>query len=268
MAAGCLAVRDVYCDGTVGVPQMIRVAPLVIAFILVLVAAGGAVFGLSLSAGLHGRPETGPPNPPTLREGNQSAPPATADAPRADGTRGGEHSGLRAAAPAGAATAPARAGRVLSLDDAFRELDLIRPSREKYAEDFSLPLADGSRFRLSEHRGKTILINFWATWCPPCREEMPALERLYRQHKDHGLVLVAVSLDADPKVVPPYVRASKLTFPVALDPKAEVGNAYGVRALPSSFVVNRQGTMTALALGPRVWDNDASHSLVEALARR
>jgi peroxiredoxin len=155
----------------------------------------------------------------------------------------------------------------MSLDEAVRELELIRPSRQKYAEDFTLRLVDGATFRLSEHRGKTVLINFWATWCPPCREEMPALERLYRRHKDRGLVLVAVSLDADPTVVPPYVRASKLTFPVALDPKAEVGNKYGVRALPSSFVVDRQGTMTALALGPRVWDNDASHSLVEALTR-
>jgi len=65
--------------------------------------------------------------------------------------------------------------------------------------------------------------------------------------------------------VPPYVRASKLTFPIALDPNAEVANKYGVRALPSSFVVDRQGTMAALALGPRAWDNDASHSLVEGL---
>jgi thiol-disulfide isomerase/thioredoxin len=121
---------------------------------------------------------------------------------------------------------------------------------------------------LGERRGQVVLINFWATWCPPCREEMPALERLYRQHKEQGLELVAISIDSDPAVVSPYVKASKLTFPIALDPKAEVANKYGVRALPSSFVVDRQGTMTALALGPRVWDNAASHSLVEALTGR
>ena len=78
-------------------------------------------------------------------------------------------------------------------------------------------------------------------------------------------MLVAVSIDADPSLVAPYVREGKLTFPVALDPKAEVANTYGVRALPSSFVIDRQGTMAALALGPRAWDNEASHSLVEAL---
>jgi peroxiredoxin len=215
---------------------MTRLVPLLIALIVALAAAGGAVFAFSIAA--------------SSRDGD--ARPAS----------------LAAAQAAPAVTPPkpaARSGRVLSLNDAYRELDLIRPSRQKQAEDFTLAMADGRPFRLSEHRGKTVIVNFWATWCPPCREEMPALERLYRQHKDRGLVLVAVSIDADPKLVPPYVKESKLTFPVALDPKAEVANKYGVRALPSSFVVDRQGTMAALALGPRVWDNDASHSLVEAL---
>ncbi len=93
------------------------------------------------------------------------------------------------------------------------------------------------------------------------------MERLYREHKDKGLVLVAVSIDSDPAVVPPYVAASKLTFPIALDPKADIANKYGVRALPSSFIVDRDGAMVALALGPRVWDNTAAHALVRALTR-
>jgi peroxiredoxin len=170
-----------------------------------------------------------------------------------------------ASGPDAAAKPAPRAGRVLSLNDAIRELDLIRPSRQKIAEDFTLKTTGGGSFRLSDHRGKPVLVNFWATWCAPCKEEMPAMERLYQRHRARGLVLVAISLDANPSVVPAYVKESKLTFAVALDPKAEVANKYGVRALPSSFVIDRHGTMTALALGPRVWDNDASHSLVEAL---
>ena len=172
-----------------------------------------------------------------------------------------------ASGPDGASKPALRAGRVLSLNDAIRELDLIRPSRQKIAEDFTLKTTGGSSFRLSDHRGKPVLLNFWATWCAPCKEEMPAMERLYQRHRERGLVLVAISLDANPSVVPPYVKESKLTFAIALDPKAEVANKYGVRALPSSFVIDRHGAMTALALGPRVWDNDASHSLVEALTR-
>ena len=175
-------------------------------------------------------------------------------------------------APAGARVpAPvvlkARKGRVLSVADAVKELDLIRPSRQKLAEDFTLPLVGGDKLRLSAQRGKVVLINFWATWCPPCREEMPAMERLWQQQKGQGLVLVAVSVDTDTKKVKPYLDEHKLTFPVGLDPKMDLANAYGVRAVPSSFVVDRQGHLTAIALGPREWDNDASHSLIEGLLR-
>jgi peroxiredoxin len=218
---------------------MKRFAPLIIACVLALAAAGATLYALSSGDAA--------PDRESQREAPRAAP----------------------APPATTSSSPpvGRDRRTVTLDDAIRELDLIRPSRQKQAEDFSLATADGKAFRLSEHRGKTVLINFWATWCPPCREEMPALERLYKKHKDRGLVLVAVSIDGNPKAVPPYVRASKLTFPIVLDPSAEVANKYGVRALPSSFVVDRQGAMTALALGPREWDNAASHALVEALAR-
>src|SRR5712664_3130531 len=170
----------------------------------------------------------------------------------------------RAPAPA---VPPPRPGRVLSVADAVKELDLVQPTRPKHAEDFALPLADGTRFRLADQRGKVVLVNFWATWCPPCREEMPAMVRLWQRQKEHGFVLVAVSVDADPKVVNPYLAKHKLSFPVALDPKLDLGNAYGVRALPSSFILDRDGYVTALALGPRRWDGDASLSLFEGLLR-
>ncbi len=93
------------------------------------------------------------------------------------------------------------------------------------------------------------------------------MERLWTRYKDQGFVLLAVSVDADPKLVNPYVADHKLTFPVALDPKLDLGNAYGVRALPSSFIVDRQGYLAALALGPRRWDGDAALSLVEGLLK-
>jgi peroxiredoxin len=171
---------------------------------------------------------------------------------------------------ASAAPRPARRprpGRTLGLNEALHELDLIKPARQKIADNFTLPTPGGGAFKLNEHRGKVVFVNFWATWCPPCRDEMPAMERLYRQHKDDGLVMLAVSVDADPKLIAPFVSEHKLSFPIGLDSKMEVANAYGVRALPSTFIVDRDGNMAALAIGPRVWDNDASHSLVEGLAR-
>jgi peroxiredoxin len=177
---------------------------------------------------------------------------------------------VSASAPAKATVAPAakaRAGRVLPLPDAIRELELIKPARSKRAEDFSLNTPGSGKVRLLDYRGQVVLINFWATWCPPCLEEMPAMERLYRQHRELGFTLVAVSVDADSKLVAPFVTAHKFTFPVALDPSMSMANTYGVRALPSTFIVARDGTLAALAIGPRHWDNDAAHSLIEGLAR-
>jgi peroxiredoxin len=163
--------------------------------------------------------------------------------------------------------ARARPGRVLTAAEARKELELIQPSRAKRAEDFDVPMPGQGTFRLSEHRGRLVMVNFWATWCPPCLEEMPALERLYRQHRESGFVLVAVSVDTDPSKVGHFVTAHRLTFPVGLDPKTRVAELYGVRALPSTFLIDREGNLTALALGPRAWDGDASHSLVEALSK-
>jgi peroxiredoxin len=173
-----------------------------------------------------------------------------------------------ASASAPPAAARPRAGKVLPLEAALKELDLIRPARAKLAADFTLATHGGGKVRLTEQRGKVVMINFWATWCPPCLEEMPAMERLYRQHRDAGFALIAVSVDADPKKVAPFVTEHKLTFPIGLDPRMEMANTYGVRALPSSFIVARDGNLAALAIGPRAWDNDAAHSLIEGLARK
>ncbi|MGH7388646.1 MAG: TlpA disulfide reductase family protein [Candidatus Rokuibacteriota bacterium] len=171
-------------------------------------------------------------------------------------------SGFVIDAPAGA-TAPR-----MTVDEAMQALELIRPARGKAAGDFTLPLVDGQRFRLSEHQGRPVFINFWATWCPPCLEELPAMERLWREHKERGLVMVAVSLDANPKVVAPFIAKHGFTFPVAIDSRLDVANAYGVRALPATVLVDRQGQLAALALGPRAWDNAAAHALIGGLTGR
>ena len=157
--------------------------------------------------------------------------------------------------------------RPAGFETAFRALDLIKPPRQKAADDFALPTPTSATFRLSDQRGKIVMINFWATWCPPCLEEMPAMERLWRRHRDRGFVLVAISLDADPKVVPPFLAQHKFTFPVALDRRMEIAERYGVRVLPSSVFVDKDGGLAALALGPRAWDNQASHTLVDGLVR-
>ncbi len=93
------------------------------------------------------------------------------------------------------------------------------------------------------------------------------MERLFQRTKQAGLVMLAVSVDADPKLVTPFVAEQHFTFTVGLDPKMELADAYGVRALPASFLVDREGHLAASALGPRDWDNAASQALVEGLSR-
>lgn len=176
---------------------------------------------------------------------------------------------IAASRPTAAAAGPAPVPNAPrpSVDEAMRELDLVKPPRARAAEDFTLPTPDGGQFRLSEHRGKVVLINFWATWCPPCREEMPSMQRLYTRQRDRRFTMVAVALDSSPTLVGPYLKQSGLTFPVGLDPRMDLAQAYGVRALPASFIVDPRGTVVAMALGPRAWDGPAARALVEGVGR-
>ncbi len=152
--------------------------------------------------------------------------------------------------------------------DPFADLDLIRPPQRKLAPDFTVPRLGSGSLTLKELRGTVVFLNFWATWCPPCKEEMPSMERLYRRYKDRGFVIVAVSIDTGkPEHVVAFVKQLGLTFPIGLDPKLEVADRFTVRALPSSFLIDREGNTVAVALGPRDWDGAAAHAVVESLLK-
>ena len=158
-------------------------------------------------------------------------------------------------------------GAAADAPDPARGLELIRPARPQIAHDFEVPTLDRGTLRLSDLRGKVVFVNFWATWCDPCKEEMPAMERLYQRFRDRGLVVVALSVDAQASRVAPFVRERRFSFPVGLDRRMTVANLYTVRALPSSFIVDRQGRLASLAMGPREWDGPPARALFEAMLR-
>ncbi len=167
-----------------------------------------------------------------------------------------------------AATVLALSADVSSAADPFADLDLIRPARPTAAPDFTVPRLDSGSVALKDLRGQLVFLNFWATWCPPCKEEMPSMERLYRRHKEQGFTIVAISIDnGGTERVASFVKKLGLSFPISLDPKVEVANRYTVRALPSSFLIDRAGKTVAVALGPRDWNGKAAHEIVEALLR-
>ncbi len=136
-------------------------------------------------------------------------------------------------------------------------------------KEFSIPGLDGKDLRLNDYRGKVVLLNFWATWCPPCLEELPAMDRLHQRYRPQGFAVLAVSVDAEgAQVVAPFVKRHGLGLPIGIDPKMAVAGQYGVHALPSSFVIDKRGMVVALVFGPRQWDGQAAHALVESLLRQ
>ena len=119
------------------------------------------------------------------------------------------------------------------------------------APDFNLGLLDGGTVTLSELKGKVVLVNFWTSWCPPCRKEMPAIESVYRSYKDLGLVVIGLNLTAQDseQAAASFVREIGVTFPVALDLDNSVGNLYRVTALPTSFFIDRKGVIRSVIVG-------------------
>lgn len=152
--------------------------------------------------------------------------------------------------------------------DPYRDLNLIRPPRGKAAPDFTVSGLTSQPITLSGLRGQVVFLNFWATWCPPCREEMPSMERLYRRFTARGFTILGVSIDAGgSEVVARFVKEFGLTFLIGLDPKLEVANQYRMRALPTTVLIDRRGQIAGLAFGPRDWDSAAAHAVIEALVR-
>jgi peroxiredoxin len=138
--------------------------------------------------------------------------------------------------------------------DPTKALGLQAPEEVVEAPGFSLPDLTGKKIQLRELRGKLVLLNFFATWCGPCRDEMPGMERLFRIHRDNGFVVVAINVQESAKTVRPFVQQLKLSFPTVLDAEASVSREYGVRALPVTFLIGRDGNILWRAMGGRDWE--------------
>jgi peroxiredoxin len=156
--------------------------------------------------------------------------------------------------------------RAVAGGDPFEALAMRRFPEPLEPRDFSVPMLDGRRLGLADLRGKVVLLNFWATWCPPCVTELPAMERLYQRHRAQGFTVLAVSLDsAGAPAVATFVREHALTFPIGLDAAWDVARVYGVRGLPTTALLDRQGRTVAMVVGPREWDGPDGAGLVAAL---
>jgi thiol-disulfide isomerase/thioredoxin/Cu/Ag efflux protein CusF len=134
------------------------------------------------------------------------------------------------------------------------------------APDFTLPTLSGAPIHLAELRGKVVLLNFWATWCVPCRTEMPTLEALYQRYKDRGLEVLAVNLDLRSTAgVAAFLQEVGVTFRIALDPAWATARAYRVLGLPTTYLIDRAGHVVVREVGERDWMDRVSQTAVAGL---
>lgn len=140
----------------------------------------------------------------------------------------------------------------------------------RYAPDTRPPAfrgrtVDGHSVSLAELRGRVVLVNFWATWCLECRPEMPVLERLHRELAPQGLTVIGVNAREGVTAVRNYARELGLTFTLVLDLNGEIGKAYGVIGIPTTFLIGRDGRAVALAVGPRGWGAAPAREVLRVL---
>lgn len=117
------------------------------------------------------------------------------------------------------------------------------------APTFTANTLNGSSDSLANHSGEVILVNFWATWCPPCKAEMPDLNAYYQAHRDEGFTILAVNAREGESLVRPFIDNNNLTFPILMDPSGQIVNQYQIRSFPTSIIIDRSGVVRHIQVG-------------------
>jgi peroxiredoxin len=145
----------------------------------------------------------------------------------------------------------------------------IRPVKgSPKAPSFSLEDLKGLKCELRNFNGKVVFLNFWATWCGPCKEEMPSMEALHQQFKEKNFVFLTISVDYEGvKPVKEFIEKHRYTFPVLVDPECQILDLYQVKGLPTTIVIDKKGTMIGKAVGPKNWKSSEVIYLVNHLIK-
>ena len=151
------------------------------------------------------------------------------------------------------------------LDQLFSDLGILKVPPDADPLEIILSDPDGQPVRLSDLRGKIVFINFWTTWCMACVIEMPSMEKLHQKFKDRDFVMLAINLQESALKVRQFFKDYGLTFRALLDITGDVGGVLGIRAIPTTFILDKSGRIIGKALGPREWEGKESIALFEYL---
>lgn len=137
------------------------------------------------------------------------------------------------------------------------------------APDFTLPtFPDGAKISLKDLKGRVVYLDFWATWCPPCRKSFPWMDQMHARYKDAGLTIVAVSVDKKPELIKQFIKKMEPGFTIAHDPSGEVAKAYQLRGMPSSYLIDRNGQLIATHMGFRRKDTEKLERTIKTLLEK
>ena len=159
----------------------------------------------------------------------------------------------------------------ISVDDVRIEknFDQEKASVGYFAPQFTLRDIQGNRVSLESYRGRVVVLNFWATWCAPCRVEMPSFEKLYRRFRSEGVAVLAVSIDRNAEsAIRKFVDKYELSYPILLDTKGEAERLYPAMSIPFTFIIDKSGRIAARVDGAKNWESEETFEAIEYLLKK
>lgn len=151
------------------------------------------------------------------------------------------------------------------INQLFKSFGVIRLAGIAPPVEINLKTINGEMVNVSDFKGKIVFLNFWTTWCPDCRIEMPEMEKLHKRFKEDEFVMVAINLRESKKKVRTFIKKYKLTFLTLLDSNGRVGTSFGIRSIPTTFILDKNGGLMGKVMGPRTWSSKSAIRLFETL---
>jgi len=150
-------------------------------------------------------------------------------------------------------------------DEFLKKLNIEKFDKKISAPDFNLMDLEGKLVSLQDLRGRVVFLNFWATWCPPCRLEMPTMEKLHKEFSNEGMVILAINYREAPEEIKAFFKEHRLTFAALLDTEGKIFDLYKAWSLPTTYIINKNGKIVGKVIGYRDWHSQEARAFFRQL---